>query len=236
MPRSGTTLIEQILASHPAIFGAGELSKLGELARQAKRVSPDLATLSALRKLGQEYLAHVWKAAPNARYFIDKMPGNYKHLGLIHLMLPNVKIIHSLRDAMDTCFSCYAMLFASSGHEYSYDLEMLGRRYMRYRKLMQHWHDVLPSGQILDVRYEDNVADPEREARRMLDFLGLPWNPACLRFHETQRTVKTASVAQVRKPIYSSSVARWKHFDKHLEPLLEIIRPALARARMAPDK
>jgi len=229
MLRSGSTLIEQILDGHPALYGAGELSILGELARKAERLILDSTisegTLLALRKLGQEYLDRVGKLAPGVRYITDKMPGNYQYLGLIHLMLPNAKIIHSMRDPMDTCFSCYALRF-THGHEYSYDLGTLGRHYLRYRKLMKHWHSVLPPGRILDVRYEDIIADPELEARRLLDYLGLPWNPACLRFYETKRTVRTASVAQVRKPIYSSSVARWKRFKKHLSPLFEIIHPA----------
>ncbi len=223
MPRSGTTLIEQILASHPALYGAGELKTMSDFARTVALDSPDWeGALLALRKLGQEYLDQVWKLAPEARYITDKMPGNFYHLGLIHLMLPNAKIIHSMRDPMDTCFSCYALRFAH-GHEYCYDLKTLGRYYQRYTKLIRHWHDVLPAGRILDVRYEDNVADPEREARRLLGYLGLPWDPACLRFYETDRPVKTASVMQVRKPIYSSSVARWKRFEKHLGPLLDEI-------------
>jgi Flp pilus assembly protein TadD len=221
MLRSGTTLIEQILASHPAIFGAGELPTLQAVLSLSDSAS-DKNPLLAMRKLGEEYLDRVWKLAPDARYITDKLPGNYYHLGLIHLMLPNAKIIHCMRDPVDTCFSCYALRF-THGHEYSYDLGTMGRQYLRYRKLMQHWHSVLPPGRILDVRYEDNVADPECEARRMLNYLGLPWDPACLKFNENKRTVQTASVTQVRKPIYSSSVARWKHFEKHLKPLLEII-------------
>jgi len=240
MPRSGTTLIEQILASHPAIFGAGELTILGELANKIKplllaRTNPT-DTLLALRKLGQEYLDRVWKFAPDARYITDKLPGNYFHLGLISLMLPNAKIIHSMRDPMDTCFSCYTLFFAL-GHEYSYDQKMLGRQYLRYRKLMEHWHTVLPPGRILDAVYEDMVANAEREAKRILKYLGLPWNPDCLKFHEHKRVVHTASVTQVRKPIYSSSVARWKHFEKHLEPLLgtmqALVREPQAKAQSA---
>jgi Flp pilus assembly protein TadD len=224
MLRSGSTLIEQVLSSHPDVYGAGELSVL-----KAVLSCGDLAygqdSLSAIRKLGQEYLDRVWKFAPEARYITDKQLGNYFHLGMIHLMLPNAKIIHATRDPMDTCFSCYALQF-THGHEYTYELSMLGREYQRYMKLMQHWHSVLPPGRILDVRYEDNIADPEREARRMLDYLGLPWNPACLKSHENKRPIRTASVTQVRKPIYSSSVARWKRFEKHLEPLLGTICPA----------
>jgi Tfp pilus assembly protein PilF len=226
MPRSGTSLIEQMLASHPAVFGAGELPKLGELAQKARLVplgSPQReSTLATLRQLGQEYLEHIGKLAPQARYITDKMPGNYQYLWLIQLALPNAKIIHALRDPMDTCFSCYALRF-TLGHEYSYDLRTLGRKYLRYERLMEHWHAALPPGRILSVSYEDNISDPEREVRRMLDHLGLAWNPACLRFYATERAVRTASAAQVRKPIYASSLARWRHFEQHLAPLRETI-------------
>jgi tetratricopeptide (TPR) repeat protein len=229
MPRSGTTLIEQVLASHPSLFGAGELPTLGRLAQSVDLPPADTPgwdeRLLALRKLGQTYLDDVWKLAPRARYITDKMPGNFLYLGLLHLMLPQAKIIHAMRDPLDSCFSCYALRF-SDGHEYCYDLETLGRFYLRYRQLMQHWHDVLPPGRILDVRYEDTVADLEAQARRVLEYIGLPWNPACLNFHENKRAVSTASVTQVRQPIYKTSVARWKHFESHLGPLLEIIRPA----------
>ncbi len=229
MLRSGTTLIEQILASHPAVYGAGELTTLDDLAKKAKLLSLDFSdweqALLALRKLGQEYLDQVWKLAPDSRYITDKMPGNYGHLGLIHLMFPKAKIIHAVRDPMDTCFSCYAIRF-TLGHEYSYDLGALGRQYLRYSKLMKHWHNVLPAGRILDVRYEDNIADPERVARRMLDYLGMPWDPSCLKFYDSERAVRTASVAQVRKPIYASSVARWKPYEKYLGPLFETIHPS----------
>jgi Tfp pilus assembly protein PilF len=228
MLRSGTTLIEQILASHPAIFGAGELTTFKAVLLPRDSTSAEDALL-ALRKLGQEYLDHVWKLAPDARYITDKLPGNYCHLGLIHMMLPNSKIIHAMRDPMDTCFSCYALRF-THGHEYCYDLGALGRQYLRYSKLMKHWHNVLPPDRILDVRYEDIVADPEREARRMLDYLGLTWDSACLRFHENRRAVHTASVTQVRKPIYSNSVARWKYFEKYLGPLLETVNPTASPA------
>lgn len=226
MPRSGTTLIEQVLDSHPALFGAGELDTLGDLAFKIDLPpldSPDWGdTMRMLRELGQKYLDQVWKLAPEARYITDKMPHNFRWLGLIPLMLPNAKIIHSMRDPMDVCFSCYSLSFKGE-HDYSYDLAMLGRHYQRYKKLMEHWHNVLPPGWILDVHYEDNVADLEGQAKRLLEFIGLPWDASCLNFYENKRAVRTASVTQVRKPIYSSSVARWKHFEKHLGPLLEIV-------------
>ena len=226
MPRSGTTLIEQILASHPALFGSGELTTLGEVAKKAELLilnsTDQKNTLIALRQLGHDYLEQVWQQAPEARYITDKMPSNYLYLGLIHLMLPHAKIIHTQRDPLDTCFSCYALRFTFE-HEYSYDLKMLGKHFLRYQKLMEHWHNVLPPGSILDINYENNIANPEQEGKRLLNYLELPWDAACLKFHETERTISTASVTQVRKPLYSTSIARWKRFKKHLHPLLEII-------------
>jgi Tfp pilus assembly protein PilF len=230
MPRSGSTLIEQVLASHPAIFGAGELSALDSVVREAEsllRAAPEpTASLTALRELGQEYLERIWALSPGSRLITNKMPGNYHYLGLIYLMLPNAKIIHPMRNPMDVSFSCFTQNFFA-GHEYTYDLKAMGRQYLRYVELMRHWHGVLPAGWILDSRYEDMVAEPERETRHMLDFLGLPWNAACLNFHEHKRAVHTASIAQVRKPIYSGSVARWKRYEDHLAPLLEILRPVM---------
>jgi tetratricopeptide (TPR) repeat protein len=231
MLRSGTTLVEQMLASHPAIFGAGELTILGEIAKKAdlllhERTSGE-SLRQALRKLGDEYLDQLWRHAPAAGYITDKLPGNYRHLGLIHLMLPDAKIIHCLREPMDSCFSCFSLHF-KVGHYYSYDQATLGRQYLRYQQLMQHWRQVLPPGRVLDVCYEHVVADAEREARRLLDHLDLAWDPACLRFYETARAVRTASVAQVRKPIYASSVARWKHFEENLGVLLELVGPTAA--------
>jgi tetratricopeptide (TPR) repeat protein len=230
MPRSGTTLIEQVLASHPSLFGGGELRTLGLLVESVDLPPAGTpgwdAQLLELRKLGQTYLDEVWKLAPNARYITDKMPGNYMYLGLLHLMLPQAKIIHAMREPMDSCFSCYALRF-KDGHEYCYDLETLGRYNLRYRELMRHWHAVLPPGRILDLRYEDTVADLEGQAKRLLEYVGLPWDPACLNFYQNKRAVSTASVTQVRQPIYRTSIARWKHFEKHLGPLIEIIRPAV---------
>ncbi|MEW6329982.1 MAG: sulfotransferase [Pseudomonadota bacterium] len=230
MPRSGTTLLEQILASHPAVHGAGELPDLNQVimeapARAGRRFPdfvPDLRP-EDYRRLGEAYAERVWRRAPGARYITDKMPANFFYLGMIRLMLPQAKIIHAMRDPMDSCFSNYARLFNDT-MEFAYDLGTLGRYYLRYIRLMRHWQAVLPAGSILDLRYEDLVADTEGQARRLLDYLGLPWDDRCLAFHENRRQVKTASVAQVRKPIYKSSVARWRHFEKQLQPLLAIVQ------------
>ena len=229
MPRSGTTLLEQILSSHPVVHGAGELLDLSEVIMGAPRGSekrfpdfvPGLAAEDFAR-LGEAYAQRVWKLAPDAQRITDKMPANFFYIGMIHLMLPNAKIIHAMRDPMDSCFSCYSRLFNDT-MEFAYDLGTLGRYYARYIKLMRHWHAVLPAGTIFDLHYEDLVADTGGQARRILDYLELPWDDNCLAFHQNKRHVKTASMAQVRKPIYKTSVARWQRFEKHLQPLLELV-------------
>lgn len=226
MPRSGTTLLEQILSSHPALHGAGELPLLPEMVRKVRAPGGNApewrALLPKLRMMGRDYLDEVWKRAPESAYISDKLPGNFRYLGLLHLMLPQAKIIHSMRDPIDTCVSCYSIRF-KRGHEYSYDLGALGRYYNRYRQVMAHWRRVLPPGAILDVSYEGLIDDPEGEVRRMLEFVGLPWDPACLRFHENKRAVGTASVTQVRQQMYGSSRGRWRRFDAHLGPLVEVL-------------
>jgi tetratricopeptide (TPR) repeat protein len=226
MPRSGTSLIEQILASHPSVHGAGELTVLSEQIHRADaaiRQAPDNeAALAVLRQAGQDYLDQVWCRSPGAAFITDKMPENFFHIGLIQLMLPQARIIHTRRDALDTCFSCFSTLFRC-GHEYSYNLETLGRRYLRYEALMAHWRKALPAGTICEINYEDMVADQEGETRRLLDYLGLNWDPACLTFHQTERTVNTASASQVRQPIYTGSVARWQRFEADLTPLRQIL-------------
>ncbi|MFT3757941.1 sulfotransferase [Thauera sp.] len=231
MPRSGTTLLEQILCSHPDVYGAGELTDLNTAVMQAtgkKNAKPFPAGVTLLgeedlRALGEAYLASAWRHAPERRFITDKMPANFFYLGLIHLALPHAKIIHAMRDPMDSCFSCFSRLFNDT-MAFAYDQGTLGRYYVRYMTLMRHWRRVLPAGTILDLPYEEMVADTEGQARRVLEFAGLPWDDRCLRFHENQRLVKTASVAQVRRPIYTSSLARWKHFARHLRPLFEIVR------------
>ena len=234
MPRSGTSLIEQILSTYPGVYGAGELTELdnvvhsvGKSLGEREASYPDIiVNLSAdeLRRLGQIYIDRVWRYAPQAERITDKMPANFLHIGMIHLMLPQARIIHAMRDPMDSCFSCYSRLFAGNNLDFAYRLDTVGRYYVRYIQMMRHWQQVLPSDTVLDVRYEDMVTDTEGQARRLLAYLGLPWDERCLAFHQNQRVVRTASVAQVRKPIYRSSVARWKHFEAHLAPLLEIVK------------
>jgi len=217
MPRSGTTLIEQILASHPQVFGAGELSNLEEAAAGVCSTGGHLYPFPEamlhisgehLQRLGARYVSEITRLCPNATHVTDKMPANFLFAGLIHLALPNARIIHAVRDPVDTCMSCFSKLFAS-GQYHTYDLEELGRYYRHYQALMEHWHRVVPSGRILDVRYEDVVADLEGQARRIIFHCGLEWDQRCLAFHETERPVHTASAVQVRQPIYSSSIGRW---------------------------
>jgi hypothetical protein len=226
MPRSGTTLIEQILASHPEIFGAGELKQLRDAVvkfrDEGRLIFPDLLPSISderLREFGEEYVAEISRFAPNAARIIDKTPSHYMFLGLIHLVLPNARVIHAVRDPVDTCISCFSKNFRD-GHYYIYDLGELGRYYRQYQKLMAHWHRVLPPRRILDVRYEDVVADLEGEARRIIAHLGLEWDPRCLAFHETERPVRTASAAQVRQPIYTTSIGRRRAYAPFLGPLL----------------
>jgi Sulfotransferase family len=227
MPRSGTTLTEQIIASHPEVYGAGELNELMDIVQQptvglAFRPFPDNLenlTPEILTAWGQAYVGRLRERAPTARRITDKMPANYLALGLIPLLLPRAKIIHVQRNPADTCVSCFTRLF-NRHQDATYDLAELGHHYGLYARLMDHWRRILPAGSFLEVQYEDIVADTEYQARRLIDFCGLEWNSACLAFHKNKRSVRTASVTQVRQPIYNSSVHRWKHYEKFLEPLL----------------
>jgi tetratricopeptide (TPR) repeat protein len=231
MPRSGTSLTEQILASHSRVHGAGELRDLHRIVAEVAEAGPGAplsrlvanASSGALTAVGDRYLDCVRALAPAAARITDKMPGNFHYLGLIRLALPNAKVVHVVRDPMDSCLSCYTHLFNDT-MEFAYDLGTLGRYYVRYMKLMAHWRAVLPPEFLLEVRYEELVADVEGQTRRMLDHVGLPWEDACLSFHENARPVRTASLAQVRRPIYKTSVAGWKRFERQLAPLLEIVK------------
>ncbi len=228
MPRSGTTLIEQILASHPAVHGAGELADFNWLVDQlpgtggnAFRYPEDVTALTTeqLRGLGQAYVERLRGLAPNAERVTDKMPANFMFLGLIHLALPGARIIHVVRDPRDTCLSCYSKLFTAE-QNFAYDLGELGRYYRKYAELMAHWRDVLPEGRVLEIRYEDVVADLEASARRIVDHCRLTWHPNCIAFYEARRPVRTASASQVRRPIYRTSEGRWRAYQDHLGPLL----------------
>ncbi len=223
MPRSGTTLIEQILGSHPDVHGAGELRNVDALVDiiEGYPASVSEADGEPWRGLGETYVDSIQAHAPSSPRITDKMPLNFQHIGLIHLMLPNAPIINVTRDGRDTCLSCFKTLF-SHGVEFSYNLTELGRVFRTYERLMAHWHAVLP-GRVLDIAYEDVVADLEAAARRLVDHCGLGWDARCLNFHNTERPVRTASAAQVWRPINRDSMDRWRHYEAHLGPLLEVL-------------
>jgi hypothetical protein len=174
-----------------------------------------------LQRLGADYLEAIRRLAPEAERITDKMPGNFLLAGLIHLALPNARVIHACRDLRDTAFSCFSLLF-TGGQVYSYDLAELGCYCLGYQQLMAHWHEVMP-GVILDVQYEQVVGDLEQQARRIIAHCGLEWDDACLDFYRTQRSVRTASAAQVRQPIYHSSIGRWRPHEDALQPLLQAL-------------
>jgi tetratricopeptide (TPR) repeat protein len=229
MPRSGSTLIEQILASHPRVHGAGERKDFREaiiaVDKEQYEKYPDLVstlTPGQLQAIASHYLASMGAGAGDADRFVDKMLGNFVYVGLIHMALPRARIIHARRDPMDTCLSCFSKHFRTS-QKFAYDLGELGRFYRAYDTLMAHWRNALPAGVMLDVQYEDMVADLEGQTRRMLDTCGLEWDDACLAFHETQRPVRTASAVQVREPIYKSAVGRWRAYEEELGPLIEAL-------------
>jgi len=232
MPRSGSTLVEQILASHPKVFGAGELRTFGRLATSLrgpeKSEFPECVSAlfrDELQALGENYVSAIRGLNPSAERIIDKMLYNFERIGLIYLALPNARVIHTRRDPRDTALSCFSILF-NEGHDFTYDLAELGRYIHAYQALMEHWRKVLPEGFMLEVQYEDVVNNLEGEARRIVAHCGLEWSDACLVFHKTQRQVRPASHTQVRQPIYQSSVGRWRSYEDELQPLLD----ALARA------
>jgi hypothetical protein len=222
MPRSGSTLIEQILASHPQVHGAGELVQLRALFEADLPQAPDPAASSAELRIAAEALGKLRRFSAQASRIIDKDLANFLHLGVIHRIFPRARIIHCRRDPLDTCFSAYTKLFVGN-LGFTYDLGELGRYYRSYHALMAHWRRVLPGSVFLEIDYETLVSEPEDETRRMLDFLELPWNDSCLRFFDTGRTVGTSSFAQVRRPLYRSSIGRAHPLARHLQPLLEAL-------------
>jgi len=231
MPRSGTTLVEQIIASHPMVHGAGELGILNDIilavhGRHSSTISfPELVRLldpSVSEQIGARYVAALRELGPTSERVTDKTFSNLFFVGLIHLALPNAKIIHVVRDPVDTCVSCFTKLFVGELN-YAYDLGELGRYYKRYERLMTHWRRILPPDRILDIRYEEVIADLEGQARRVISHSGLPWDERCISFHTTIRPVGTASATQVRQPIYKSAVGRWRVYEEHLAPLLNAL-------------
>jgi tetratricopeptide (TPR) repeat protein len=232
MPRSGSTLIAQILASHPQVHAAGELTTFETMEARGAFLAGDSPLpypecVSALggdpwRWLAETYLAALPPLEREKLRIVDKLPGNFLRVGLIRLMLPNARIIHTTRPPVDTCLSCYFKLF-TTGLPFSYDLAELGRYYRGYSELMAHWRSVLPPGVMLDVSYEDVVDDLEGQAKRLIDYCGLAWDSRCLRFHEAIRPVKTASAVQVRQPLFRSSLDRWRRYGAQLGPLLDVL-------------
>lgn len=229
MPRSGSTLIEQILASHSMAEGTAELPDVGRITSSlanlhAGEVYPEAARRldsSGWRELGQAYLSRTQRHRHGLAFFTDKMPNNFSAIGLIHLMLPKAKIIDARRHPLDSGIGAFKQHFAF-GQAFSYDLLEIGEFYLEYRRMMRHWRQVLPR-RVLELRYEDMVRDQEAQTRRLLDYCGLPWEDACLRFYETERAVRTASSEQVRQPIYDTSVNHWRNFRSQLAPLIEIL-------------
>jgi hypothetical protein len=226
MPRSGTTLVEQVISSHPRAEGAGELRTIGQIASELPgRIGSALPypacvgelKQAALSDAAQFYCDRISRISEGALRITDKMPGNYIDLGLIALMFPHARVIHCRRDARATCMSVYFNDF-DAYHPYACDLNRIGLRYHHYRRLMEHWSTVLPLP-ILTVDYEAMVADVEATSRRILEFCDLPWDERVLQFHETKRVVQTTSMWQVRRPIYRDSLDLWRHYEQHLEPL-----------------
>ncbi|MEJ2455757.1 MAG: sulfotransferase [Candidatus Thiodiazotropha sp.] len=228
MPRSGTTLVEQILSSHPDVVGGGELTVMDSIVRDHAAMmdmpmvhSLEKITCDQIADLALEYLQMTASMGAADKHLVNKLPHNFLYIGLIALMFPNAKIICLKRNPMAICFSCYKKRFVK-GHDYSFDLKDLGRYYLAYEDLMRHWYRLLP-GRIYTADYEKLTGDFESETRKLIDYCGLEWNDACLTFHKNKRAVRTASQAQVRNPIYRKAVAFWQHFETELKPLSDII-------------
>jgi tetratricopeptide (TPR) repeat protein len=229
MPRSGTTLTEQIIAAHPKAAGVGELERIGRMRKGLSSGTSTAEMLEAMRAGGpsrvramtDSYLGLLKFLAPTAKRVIDKMPQNFLRLGFISLLFPNARIVHCQRDPADTFVSAFQNMMLPN-HSYSYSPEDFARYYKEYSRLMAHWNRVLP-GRIFNLRYEDLVSNQETKTRELLEFLNLPWDSRCLRFHETAMAVKTFSKQQVRRPVNRNSIGRWRNYEEQLHPLLEIL-------------
>jgi tetratricopeptide (TPR) repeat protein len=222
MMRSGTSLVEQIIAAHPAVHGAGELQYWSDAARKHEGlVRNRLPGESLMKKLAQGYLSELDGRSSSAQRVVDKSTYNSDHLGLIHSVLPNARMIYVQRDPIDTCLSCYFTQL-SSAHNFTWDLADLAHYYREHQRLVAHWRSVLPAGTLLDVPYAELVEDQERWTRKILDFIGLEWDESCLKFHTAERPVMTASFWQVRQKMYNRSVGRWRRYEKYIGPLREL--------------
>jgi hypothetical protein len=239
LPRSGSTLIEQILASHSQVEGTSELPYVGHAMNSLNLNRADGINYpeairepeaNNLKLLGQKYLrdAQMHRTEGAAR-FIDKMPNNFPSVGFIKLILPNAKIIDARRHPLDSCLNCYRQLFAR-GQAFTYDLTDIGEYFLEYQRMMDHWREVLP-GQVLTLQYEEVVQDFESQVRRLLDFCDLPWEESCARFYETDSPVRTASSEQVRQPVHSKSINFWRNFEDKLDELITVLDPVRDRYR-----
>ena len=234
LPRSGSTLIEQILSSHSMVEGTMELPDLSRLIVDLNNMSgrrieyPEAAkglNAEQAAALGKKYLETTQRYRSGKPFFIDKMPNNFPTIGLLQIILPNAKVINARRHPMDSCLGSYKQLFFK-GQSFTYDQFELGHYYLQYQRIMDHWHEVLP-GKVLDVKYEEMVADQENQTQRILEHCGLPWEDQCLRFYETERAINTASSEQVRQPIYTKAVHFWRNYEQHLGELIETLEPLL---------
>ena len=234
MPRTGTTLVERIPGAHTQVYAAGELMNFSaEMTRQVlsavqTRSSRDelieLSSKLSFSELGNAYIDSTKPDTEAADHFADKLPFNYLYLGLIHLALPKAKIVHVERDPMDNCYAIYKTLF-DAAYPFSYDLDKLGRYYLAYRQLMDHWSEVLPN-RFYNLQYEKLLETPEQQTKALLAYCNLPWEDACLSFHQNPQTSKTASASQIREPIYGSSVGNWRNYQQQLEPLHSLFAQA----------
>ncbi len=229
LPRSGTTLVEQILASHPEVFGAGELVDFPDAQKTIAatlvkpKTGPDFVfdlTAGNAEEIAFEYQRLLRTRDENSPRITDKLPFNFRQLGLFHLLFPKAKIVHCRRDPRDVAISCYFLKFTKP-ISFAYDLNDFATYYEQYLRLMEHWKSLFPDA-IYDIRYEELVENKEQKTREMIDFVGLPWNDSCLDHQNTQREIKTASSWQVRQPVYKTSVERWRRYEKHIEPILHL--------------
>jgi hypothetical protein len=234
LPRAGSTLLEQILASHSSVEGTMELADIPRMVTELQGREPEDAnpryprvleelTPKDFLRLGEKYISDTRAYRTDKPFFIDKMPNNFRHIGLIHLILPHAKIIDARRNAMACCFSNFKQLFAS-GQDFTYGLEDIGRYYRTYVELMAHWDEVLP-GRVLRVEHEAVVDDLEANVRRILEFCGLEFESKCVEFHKTERSIRTASSEQVRQPIFKEGIDQWRHFEPWLGPLKDALGP-----------
>lgn len=233
MPRSGTTLIEQLIASHPDAFGAGEVTWFGTIEQRVIRASGSTSQypecvksldIDSVHTLTNKYIQHIKMLAKNVDYLriTDKLPGNFIHIGLINLLFPNAIIINCQRNPLDTCLSIYSNYFPNNV-PFGYSLENLGIVYSQYQSLMRHWETVMPN-RVINISYEALANNPETEIKRIIEFTGLPWNSTCLEFHNNKRTIRTVTAFQIRQPIYSSAIGRWNHYKRYLSQLTDMLR------------